>query len=171
MKKTIVLFSLLASLASIATAQKFGYTNSVALLSRLPEVQQADSDLKAFQTHLTKKGQEMVRDLQEKAAELERKQQLGTISPKDYQAQSAALQAEEDKIGAYEKEVYTKLAEKREELFKPILDLVNQAMQDVAKEGGFTFVFDSSTQVLLYGAESLDLTAQVLAKLGADKQE
>lgn len=51
MKKTLVLtFGLMLTLAFSSFAQKFGYTNSVALLSELAEVKQADSDLKAFQT-------------------------------------------------------------------------------------------------------------------------
>lgn len=167
MKKTLVLtFGLLLGLSLAVSAQKFGYTNSVALLSQLPEVKQADSDLKAFQTQLTKKGQEMVAELQQKAEALQRKQDQGTISPKDYETQGAKLQAEQDSIGKYEQEVYAKMSEKREELFKPILDKVNKAMMDVAKENGYLLVFDTSTQVLLYADETLDVTALVKAKLG-----
>jgi Skp family chaperone for outer membrane proteins len=61
---------------------------------------------------------------------------------------------------------YEKLAQKREQLFSPILDRVNQAMSDVAKENQFMFVFDSSSQVLLYSDETLDVTKLVKAKLG-----
>ncbi|MBK8965841.1 MAG: OmpH family outer membrane protein [Saprospiraceae bacterium] len=167
MKKTFVLtFGLVLTLAFSSFAQKFGYLNSVALLSELPEVKQADSDLKAFQTQLTKRGQEMVKELQDKATELDRKKELGTIAPKDYQTKAAELQAEETAIGEYEKEVYDKLSKKREELYKPILEKVNTAMQDVAKENGYLLVFDTSTQVLLYAHESLDVTNLVKAKLG-----
>lgn len=167
MKKTFVLtIGLVLTLVVSGFAQKFGYCNSVALLTELAEVKQADSDLQAYQTQLTKKGQEMVKDLQDKAAELDRKQQQGTISPKDYETQAAKLKEEEDKIGAYEQEVYQKLGQKREELYKPILERVNNAMQKVAKDNGFLLVFDTSTQVLLYADESLDLTKQVKAELG-----
>lgn len=62
--------------------------------------------------------------------------------------------------------MYDKLAKKREELYKPILEKVNTAMQDVAKENGYLLVFDASTQVLLYAHESLDVTNLVKAKLG-----
>ncbi|TNE47812.1 MAG: OmpH family outer membrane protein [Bacteroidetes bacterium] len=167
MKKTFVLtLGMVFTLAFTGFAQKFGYLNSVALLSELAEVKQADSDLKAFQTQLTKRGQEMVQDLQAQAAELDRKKELGTISPKDYQTQAEKLQADEAKIGEYEQEVYEKLAKKREELYKPILERVNTAMQDVAKENGYLLVFDTSTQVLLYADEALDVTNLVKAKLG-----
>jgi outer membrane protein len=167
MKKTFVLtLGMMLMLAFSSVAQKFGYLNSVALLAELAEVKQADSDLKAFQTQLTKRGQEMVQELQDKATELDRKQKQGTIAPKEYQIQAAKLTEEETAIGAYEKEVYEKLAEKRQELYQPILERVNTAMQDVAKENGYLIVFDTSTQVLLYADESLDVTDLVKVKLG-----
>ena len=159
-------FGLMLTLAFSGVAQKFGYLNSVAMLAEMEEVKQADSDLQAFQTQLTKRGQEMVKELQDKAVELDRKQKQGLIAPKDYQAQAAKLTEEETAIGNYEKEVYDKLAEKRQELYKPILERVNTAMQDVAKENGYLLVFDTSTQVLLYADESLDVTNLVKTKLG-----
>lgn len=169
MKQTIALtLSLLLAAAATTTvsAQKFGYCNSLALLADLPEVKQADSDLQAFQTQLTKKGQDMVKELQGKAAELERKKELGTISPKDFEAQSVKLQEEQAKIEAYQEEVYQKLAEKRESLYKPILEKVNNAMKDVATENGFMLIFDTASSALLYSDESLDVTKLVRTKLG-----
>jgi len=169
MNKSIVLtLALLLALTTAGFAQKFGYCNSSLLLSNLPEVKAADSELQAFQTQLTKKGQDMVKALQDKAAELQRRKEAGNISPKDLETQQAALQTEQENIQKYEQEVNTKLAEKRETLYKPLLDKVNTAMNDVAKANGFAMVFDLSTQVLLYADESLDVTKLVKAKLGAN---
>jgi outer membrane protein len=164
--KKFFLLALGLMFATAGFSQKFGYCNSGALLTSIPEVKAADSDLQAFQAQLTKRGQEMVKALQDKAAELDRKEKQGTISPKDLEIQGAKLKEEEASIAKYEQEVYEKLAQKREELFKPILDKVNQAMADVAKENQFAFVFDQNTQVLLYADESLDVTKLVRAKLG-----
>lgn len=166
MNKSIVLtLVLLLMLTTAGFAQKFGFCDSAALLSGLPEVKAADSELKAFQTQLTKKGQDMVKALQDRAAELKRKQDQGLIAPKELAAQQALLQTEQDSIGRYEQEVYAKLAEKRETMYKPLLDRVNLAMNDVAKANGFAMVFDLSTQVLLFADESLDVTKLVQAKL------
>jgi len=164
--KQLFLLALGLLFATTGFSQKFGYCNSGALLTSIPEVKAADSDLQAFQAQLTKRGQEMVKALQDKAAELDRKEKQGTISPKELETQSAKLKEEEATIAKYEQEVYDKLAQKREELFKPILDKVNQAMADVAKENQFAFVFDQNTQILLYADESLDVTKLVKAKLG-----
>ena len=167
MKKTLVIaLGLVFTLSNAGFAQKFGFCNSVALLTELPEVKEADSQLKDFQTQLTKKGQTMVQELQTKAVELEKKKEAGTISPKDYDTQMAKLQEEESVIKKYEEEVMAKLTEKRESLYKPILEKVNKAMMDVAKENQYTLVFDSSTQILLYADETLDVTKMVKVKLG-----
>ncbi len=166
MNKILFIALLLGLWSTAGFSQKFGYLNSAALLAEVPEVKQADANLKAFQTQLMKKGQEMAKDLQEKAALLERKKEQGTISPRDYQAQMTKLQEEEEAIGKYEQEVYARLAKKREEEYRPILDRVNKAMEEVARAHGFLLVFDSSTQVVVYAEESLDLTPLVKAKLG-----
>lgn len=157
---------LLLACSSAAFSQKFGFCNSSLLLSQLPEIKAADSDLQAFQSQLTKRGQERVKLLQEAAAELERKKQQGTISPKDYDTQFAKVEEERESISKYEQEVYQKLQQKREELYKPLLDKVNKAMSDVATENGFALVFDSGSQVLVYAHESLDVTKLVKTKLG-----
>lgn len=159
-----IFFSL--AVATEGISQKFGFCNSSALLAQIPEVKAADSDLQAFQTQLTKKGQERVKALQDNAAELERKKEMGTISPKDYETQAAKLQEEQESIAKYQEEVYQKLAQKREELFKPLLDKVNKAMAEVAAENGYALVFDASTQVLLFADDSLDVTKLVKTKLG-----
>lgn len=161
------LFSICLSLAalSVAQAQKFGYLNSSALLAELPEVKAADSELRAFQAQLSKKGQEMVKEYQEKAAELQRKQEQGLIARKDLETQEAALVEKQKKIKEYEQQVYADLAKRREKLFQPIFDRVNEAVKEVAAELGYDYIFDSNTSVLVYADESLDISKEVMARL------
>jgi outer membrane protein len=166
MKSLFLTLSLLISLSATGVAQKFGFCDAEALLTQLPEVKAADSELQAFQNQLTKRGQERVKALQDAAAELQRKKDQGTIAPKDYDVQAAKLKEEQESIAQYEQEVYQKLGKKREELFKPLLDKVNTAMATVAKSNGFTLVFDTGSNVVLYGDESLDVTKLVKAQLG-----
>lgn len=166
MKKLLMLpLVLLLAGATQADAQKFGYCNSIALMSQLAEVKQAESDLQGFQAQLNKKGQLMVKEFQDKYAELQRKKEQGTVAPKDYDEQMAKLQQEQNAIDDFAQKMQADLAKRREEAFKPILDKVNAAMKAVATEKGFVYVFDSSTQVILYADESLDVTELVKAKL------
>lgn len=132
----------------------------------MPELKQADNDLQGFQTQLIKKSEQMGNEWKANLAEFQRKVEAGLIPPKDQEAGSAALQTQMKDIQKYEEEVRNKITVKREELYKPILEKVNKAVRDVAKELGYTLVFDTSTNALLYGDESLDLTERVKMKLG-----
>ncbi|MBK6353556.1 MAG: OmpH family outer membrane protein [Saprospiraceae bacterium] len=151
---------------SPAFAQKFGYLNSQALLSELPEVKQADANLQALQAQLEKKGQQMVSELENKYKDLQRKEQSGEISPKALEEEAKKLKEQEADLGKYEQEMQKQLLAKRQETLQPILDKVNNIIKQVAVENQFTYIFDSSAGILLYAQESMDVTALVKTKLG-----
>ena len=153
-----------------ATAQKFGYLNSAALLQGMPEVREAEANLTTFQEQLQKRGQQMLQEFQTKYQELERKNSAGEISPKQLQEETALLQEEEAKIAQFERDMQQQILSKREELLQPILDEVNDAIKAVADEGGYAYIFDASPGggVLLYADESTDVMDQVKAKLGIE---
>ena len=162
-KFTFVALLLLVATAT-ATAQKFGYVNSAEILADLPAMKAAESNLEGLQKQLQKKGQAMVQTFQTDYQALQAKAQEGTMSPKQQQEEAAKLQKREEEIGAFEQSMMSDLQKKRQELLEPIYDSVNEAIKAVAEENGYTFIFDQ--QVLLYGQESQDVSAQVRAKLG-----
>jgi len=167
LKYTIVLMAMVA-LSVTADAQKIGYVDSGSLLSMMPKVKEAESNLEALGKQLQAKGQKMMQDFQVKYQDLERRAQAGDIAPKDQEAQVAMLKEEENKILQYEQEMQGQLAAKRDELLAPILEEVRNAIQTVAKENGYTYIFDGSpgVGVLLYADETTNVTALVKAKLG-----
>lgn len=168
-KQISLLIALLFCVAVSASAQKFGYLNSTSLLAELPEVKEADNLLKAFQTQLQNQGQKMVKDLQDRAADLQRRKDKGLISPKEEEEMGKKLQEEENKIREFEQKMYDDIAKRRESLYSPILQKVDGAMKAVATENNFVYVFDNSQNILLYVDPSLDVTALVKAKMAASK--
>jgi outer membrane protein len=166
--KKFVQLALMAVLVFAATAtasaQKFGYVNSTAILADMPEVKAADSNLEGLQTQLQKKGQDMVKTFQADVQKLQADAQAGTMSPKMQEEEASKLETRRNEIQAFEAKMVQDLQEKRAELYEPILDKVNNAIKAVAEENGYTFIFDQ--QVLLYGQESQDVSALVRAKLG-----
>jgi len=169
MKNWIKIGSLAIMLMGIATAvqaQKFGYVNSSAILADLPEVKQAESNLEALQQQLQKKGESMVKALQDDFMELQKQVQAGTLAPKQQSEREKKLQEEEQKIAKFEQDMRKQIQEKRDELLSPIYEKVNQAIQDVAKENGYQFIFDEG--VLLYAEDSQDVSELVKAKLGVN---
>lgn len=159
------LFVVLFLTANTADAQKFGYINSAAVLAELPEVQQMRSNLESLQKQLQKKGQQMMTDYQTKQQEAIAKQQNGTLAPVEEKQVLEDLQKKEQEIMKFEQEMQQKLGTKEQELLSPILEKVNNAIQNVAKTEGYQFIFDTSSGVLLYADEAQDVTAKVKAKL------
>ncbi|MCC7222835.1 MAG: OmpH family outer membrane protein, partial [Chitinophagales bacterium] len=54
---------------------------------------------------------------------------------------------------------------KGEELLNPIREKVRVAIQTVAKEGGFSYIIDTSAGNVLFSDPLLDVTALVKSKL------
>jgi outer membrane protein len=58
------------------------------------------------------------------------------------------------------------LFKKQNELMKPVQDRIFKAVQEVAKEEGYDYVFDKSGDILLmYANEKYDLTQKIFTKL------
>lgn len=163
---TFIVALLLGATPSEVKSQKFGYLNSQALLAELPEVKQADANLQALQTQLEKKGQQMVAELEGKYKDLQKREQSGEISPKALEDESKKLKEQEAELQKYEQDVQKQLTSKRQEMLQPLIDRVNNAIKQVAQEGQYTYIFDSSAGMLLYAQDTMDVTAPVKAKLG-----
>lgn len=161
---SIITFLFLTIVAT--NAQKIGYINSQEILASLPEVKQANSDIEVMKTMFQKKGEDMVKELQAKYQDLQKKQQSGELAPVEIEKQSALLKLEEAKLGEFEKSSQDKIYAKTEELLKPIQDRVNKAIKDVATEKGFLYIFDSGMGVILYSDPAADATKMVKDKLG-----
>ncbi len=152
----------------VTMAQKFGYVDTGSILEAMPKVKEAESNLDALSKQLQAKGQKMMEDFQAKYQELQRKVEAGDITPKDQEAQGALLEEERNKIVQFDQDMQNQLNEKRQALLAPILEEVKTAIHTVAKDNGYTYVFDGSpgVGVLLYAEESTNLTAMVKTKLG-----
>lgn len=166
-KKTIITFILAAFvMTSTAFAQKFGHINSQQLLIESPLVKDADAKLKVFQDDLIKTGQGMVQtfeaDYKKYVAEVE----AGGLNKIQMGQREAELGKSQEAIQKYEVEVQQKIAMKREELYKPILDQAKIAIDAIGKEGNYTMIFDTGTNGLLFAVEGEDLLPKVKAKLG-----
>jgi len=158
----LVVFSL--TLSNDVAAQKFGYVNTQDLLQTLPSVKEANVNIDTYRNQLLKKGQEMLQALQGKYQALE--QTRDNYSPVQLEAEIAKLKAEEQKIMEFEQNSQQQIFDKSESLLKPIRDKIQKAIDDVATENGYTYIFDFSTGFVLYADQSSDVSGLVKAKLG-----
>lgn len=162
----IILLAFFCIGAQQSSAQKFGYLNSALLLSEHPDIKVADSELETLQGQYSSRIQTKVEDLKAKYAELSKKDQEGTIPPKDLQEQVRKLQEQEGALQQEEQQLQQDLLKKREQLYQPIIDAINDAIKVVAQDGGYNYIFDQSQGALLYADESQDVSALIKTKLG-----
>ncbi|MEM6396472.1 MAG: OmpH family outer membrane protein [Bacteroidota bacterium] len=164
----LIKFAMFACLLLVATAtsmaQNFGYVNSSAILAEMAEVRAAEADLEALQNQLRARGEGMVTDFQTEVQAFQQQVELGELSPQQQATKTQELEAKQLEIQQFESKMMTDLQNKRTALLEPIYDRVNAAIKEVAEEGDYTFIFDQ--QILLYGQDSQDVSAQVKAKLG-----
>lgn len=169
MKKLIkisFLFVALLCMTSTLQAQKFGYVFSMQILAEFPETKQADANLESLQKVLQKKFEDKYAAAQKEAAQLQADFEAGKLSPVQQEEAQKKLAAREKEILDFQQDIQKQIADKREALYGPILEKVDAAIKEVAKEGSYTMVFNADAQVLLYADESTNLTDQVKSKLG-----
>lgn len=165
MKSLLLSVSLLLVGLSVQ-AQKFGYVDSQALISELPAVKEANAEIETLKAQMQKKGQNMVQALEAKVKDLQGKEAAGQLSRVQIETESANLQAEQQKIAEFEQKSQQQIYQKSETLLAPIQQKIQDAIDAVAAEQGYTYVFDASLGILLYADPSNDITALVKAKLG-----
>ena len=149
-----------------ASAQKFGYINTQELISQVPSVKEANSNIETYRKQLQGKYENMIKSLQGKYATLEQKQQGGDISPKQLETEALQLKEEEKKIAEFEQSSQQKIVQKSETLLKPLRDQIQKAIDEVASENGFDFIFDASLGVILYADKTTNVSDLVKTKLG-----
>lgn len=150
-------------------AQKIGYVNSNMILESMAEVKAAESDIVAFRTQKEKMLQDKVSAAQAEYQQLAEKEQAGELTPKQLQEGQASLQAKQAELQQMEASMQEDLLKRRESKFQPIFDRVNAAIEAVAQEESYTYVFDANASgVIVYADESMNITDKVKAKLAAN---
>lgn len=171
MKQVIITLAVIVSIGisniafSQAVGNKLGHINSAELLSLMPEVKDADAKLKSEAENLDKSYNDMVKEYQTKAQEIQ--SQLETMDDLIKETKIKEMQETEKRIGDFQMGAQEKLAKRKEELYAPILEKADKAIKSVAETEGYTYIFDSSLGVILFaGSDSVDVLPQVKTQLG-----
>lgn len=181
MKKFIFSLFLLAALTTVAAAQssptappgplKVGYTNIEIVLSYMPDAIAVEKQLMEW----VKKKQQQIEIkysyLESLGREYQEKDQAGTwnspTEKADLEKKITDLQKE---IQLTENGAEEELAERRATLLSPVQKRMQDAIDAVAKEGGFTYILNQTVgggiPSILYGVDQFDVTDLIAAKLG-----
>ena len=172
MKKTLLTFACIAMTAFVFNvkaqikAYKLGYVNSLELLDAIPEKKTADTALQKYGNDLQATVQKMYVEYQKKIQDFQKGVQDKTLSETDQEFQAKGIQDLESRIQDFQDQADEKMAKKRQELYQPLVDKINKAIEKVAKEKGYTYIFDSSAGSILHADESENLIDIMKKELG-----
>lgn len=146
---------------------KIGYVDSKVIIDGMEDAKDAQTNLDNLVQTWKTEIQHMNDSLNTLKDDFEKKKLILTDNIKKQKQEE--ITDLEKKISDYKQSKFGESGEyfqKQNELMKPVQDKVFKAIQDVAKEGGYDFVFDRSSQLLLlYMNEKYDLTQKVINKL------
>jgi len=169
-RKTSFVFTLIALFTATAlsaqTAPKYGHMNLGNVLEEMADTKKANDDLQLYTNKLTATDDSLTKAFQAAYTQLEADYKSGTTPPVQLQKRQEDLQKQQEFIQKFEQEAQQQVAAKREELLRPILAKITDAVKAVAKEAGYAMIFDTSSGVMLFAAETEDVTALVKKKLG-----
>jgi outer membrane protein len=166
MTKTILIAAALTAIAPAALAQnaKLGHIDRQALMLTLPERKDAEARMQAFAQDLDKRLKAMGAEYTAKRDEAEQKAATMTNTEKEVALRELADM--EKRITDAQSKAEDDLAKQEEELLAPMVKRTNDAIKAVAEEHNFTYIFDSSTGMVLYYDKGEDILPLVKAKLG-----
>lgn len=168
MKKRLIF--LLVAMFAFGTASyaqktvKLGHLNSADLMQIMPGKDSAQAAFQAEMEVLDSQLKAMQEELQKKYTDYQERQAQMTDLIRSTKEQE--IRDLDQRIANYRESAQQKLQEKEKELLQPIIDRAKQAIADVAKENGYTYVFDTSSGALLYQQDSDDILPLVKKKLG-----
>lgn len=147
-----------------ALAQKFGHINSNELLSLMPEREKATAEVEKFAKQLENQLKTMSAEYDTKLQDYQSQEGLMTEPIK--QTRLKELLDLEQRIRDFQLTAQQSLQKKETELLTPLIDKAKNAIEEVAKKNGYTYIFDTSVGFILYFKEGNDIMPLVKKKLG-----
>tara|TARA_B100000749_G_C18397951_1_gene453351 strand:- start:151 stop:663 length:513 start_codon:yes stop_codon:yes gene_type:complete len=145
--------------------QLFGHINSQEIVSVMPEAATAQLALQQELQILEEQGKLMVQEFESQQKEFQINQESMSDVIRNDKLQS--LENLQERILSFQQSAQQSIQSKEAELFEPILTKIQNAIDEVAIETGYSYIFDigSNTGGLVYKDDSFDITNMVKAKL------
>jgi len=164
-------FMLLAVMATTlclgAQAQKFGYVNTNEIFNVMPEKVTAENTLKQVSDKYEAEYKNLQDAFQKKMTEYEAADQDPSTPQAIKDRHNQELQDDYVKIQNFQQTAAQDMQKQQDMLIAPITQKLQNAIQAVGAEGGYTFIFDQAAGSILYtGTNAEDVSAKVKAKLG-----
>ncbi|MBO4653917.1 MAG: OmpH family outer membrane protein [Bacteroidales bacterium] len=160
----LIAFLCVSGVFSQVSAQKarFGHVDYAALIQAMPETEAAQQQVIALKDSLENEAKDMQAEFETKYNEFMQKQ--SSYSQAVAQVKQKEVEDLYKRLQDFSTSAESKLMARQSELLAPIQEKVLNAIKEVAKAQGYTYVFDLSTP--LFVSDTEDITNPVKAKLG-----
>lgn len=166
MKNLIVAVVLVMStfgLSNTAFSQnKIGYISTEELIGVMPEAEEANKELQDYQQALSQQGSAYYTELQELDSVFNRDSAKMNKATRDLKRND--MVALYQKVSGWQQTMQQKIGEKQQELLAPIQKKALDNIKTVAKENGYSYVFEAGT--LLVAPPADDVLSLVKKKMG-----
>lgn len=165
MKKTILLLAIFTIALFGCNAQnagKYAHINSQEILKAMPGIDSISIKLAAFQKDMETIYSEMVADYQKKKEKFD--MEAGTMSASVRKFKEDELAQLEQSIQEFSYNAQGDIEEEQYKLLTPFQDKLKKAIDEVAQDNKYTYIFDTAT--LLYSDGGEDISHLIKAKLG-----
>ncbi len=160
----LLLSSLFVGSVHAQNKQKFGHIDSQTLLEAMPERAQAEKELQEYANQLQSQLQSMTTEFESKLADYQSNELV--MSDVIKQSKAEELESLNARIQKFQTDAQQSIAVKENELVQPILEKAKKAIEDVSRENGYTYVFDTSSGSLLYQPDGDNILDLVMDNLG-----
>jgi len=165
--KKILLVAAAALLTVTGFAQKFAHVNSTELVQLCPEADQVRATMAASQKEAQETYQAMADEFNTKYQQYQQKAQTWTQAIKE--SKEKELTEIQQRIQEFGQSIEAELQQQQQQLWAPIYEKVNKTIQDIAKNGGYIYVFDQAAAIYIDPAQSVDITPEARKVLGVEE--
>lgn len=166
-KKLFLAVMLALPMCLSAQTLKFGTVNSAEVFNVMPDKATAEATLKQASEKYDAEFKRLQEDFQKDYEAYEKLDKDASTPAAIKERHQKDLQEKYQKIQNFQQTAAQDLQKQQETLLAPIQSKLQQAIQAVGAENGFTYIFDLSIPAVIYsGNGSQDVTPLVKAKLG-----
>ena len=162
MKKITLVLVVCVFCITSAFAQKYGHVNSNEVMKAMPGVDSIQVKMADFHKNLEILYENMINEFQAKKDKFDK--EAGTMSSSVRKMREDELIGMQNRIQEFSMNVQEDIEEEQMRLLSPFQEKVQNAINEVAKEHKYSYIFD--TQILLYYDGGDDVTPLVKKKLG-----
>ncbi|HLT65506.1 MAG TPA: OmpH family outer membrane protein [Flavobacterium sp.] len=148
--------------ATVQAQDKVAHINFAELIQAMPEYAQAQKSMADLQAKYKADYDKMVQEFQTKGEKYQ--QEAATAGDATNAARSKEMEEMGMRISQFEQNAAIDMQKKSTDLNNPIMDKAFKAVEKVANAGGYNYVFDSGTGVII--AKGKDLMQDVKKELG-----